>query len=273
MATTVTLKPNAIDLSGSTSGTTTLQATAVAGTTTITLPAATDTLVGKATTDTLTNKTLTTPVISTISNTGTLTLPTSTDTLVGRATTDTLTNKTLTSPTLTTPALGTPSALVLTNATGLPQAGLGTNVAGNGPAFIAYGNADQSIATATYTKVAYNVELNDTNSNYDTTNYRFLPTVAGYYLINAYTEWQNTASTALRSLNVYKNGSLFRRSQQQSFATSGNTGASYIGIIYFNGTTDYVEMYVIQATGSNLSIFNGNGSTFNWFEGYLARSA
>ena len=46
---------------------------------------------------TLTNKTLTTPVISSISNTGTLTLPTSTDTLVGRATTDTLTNKTINS--------------------------------------------------------------------------------------------------------------------------------------------------------------------------------
>ena len=47
---------------------------------------------------TLTNKTLTTPVIASITNTGTITLPTSTDTLVGRATTDTLTNKTLTSP-------------------------------------------------------------------------------------------------------------------------------------------------------------------------------
>ena len=56
-------------------------------------------------TQTLENKTLTTPVISTISNTGTITLPTSTDTLVARDTTDTLTNKTLTSPTLTSPVL------------------------------------------------------------------------------------------------------------------------------------------------------------------------
>ena len=56
---------------------------------------------------TLTNKTLTAPVIATISNSGTVTLPTSTDTLVGRATTDTLTNKTLTSAVLNGSISGT----------------------------------------------------------------------------------------------------------------------------------------------------------------------
>lgn len=65
----------------------------ISNTGTITLPSSTDTLVGRATTDTLTNKTLTTPIIATISNTGTITLPTATCTLVGKDTTDTLTNK------------------------------------------------------------------------------------------------------------------------------------------------------------------------------------
>ena len=75
--------------SGSTSGTTTLQATAVAGTNTLTLPAVSnDTLVGRATTDTLTNKTI----------------DTATNTITGAVTltgTQTLTNKTLTTPKIT----------------------------------------------------------------------------------------------------------------------------------------------------------------------------
>ena len=65
-------------------------------------------------TQTLTNKTLTTPVISSISNSGTITLPTGTDTLVGRATTDTLTNKTLTSPTISGGAITSPTITTAT---------------------------------------------------------------------------------------------------------------------------------------------------------------
>lgn len=96
----------------------------ISNTGTLTLPTSTDTLVGRATTDTLTNKTLTAPVISTIVNTGTLTLPTSTDTLVGRATTDTLTNKTLTAPTINNPTLNTNTISEFTAANGVTVDGV-----------------------------------------------------------------------------------------------------------------------------------------------------
>ena len=74
-ATLPTFGGTGVKFSGSTSGTTTVLATATAGTTTLTLPAATDTLVGKATTDTFTNKRVT-PRVSTTTSSATPTINT-----------------------------------------------------------------------------------------------------------------------------------------------------------------------------------------------------
>lgn len=98
-----------------------------ATTRTLTAPDADTTIVGTDATQTLTNKTLTAPIISTISNTGTITLPTSTDTLVGRNTTDTLTNKTLTSPTINTPSISTPTITGTIEADNITSADIGTS--------------------------------------------------------------------------------------------------------------------------------------------------
>ncbi len=84
---------------------------------------------------TLTNKTLTTPVISSISNTGTLTLPTSTDTVVGRDTTDTLTNKTLTSPKVNEidDSNGNEEIIFTTTASAVNELTIANAATGNGP--------------------------------------------------------------------------------------------------------------------------------------------
>jgi hypothetical protein len=65
------------------------------------------------------------------------------------------------------------------------QTALANGVAGTGPAFRAYNNANQNITASTFTKVLLQVEDFDTASCFDnTTNYRFTPTVAGYYQVS-----------------------------------------------------------------------------------------
>jgi hypothetical protein len=165
---------------------------------------------------------------------------------------------------LTTPALGTPSALVLTNATGLPQAGLGTNVAGNGPAFWARKSDSQNISSDTVTKILFDTEVFDTNSNFASS--RFTPTVAGYYLICCAIYWVNGLGSFV-NLNIFKNGSVIVEVGRNTQA-SGVIGGS--SVVYFNGSTDYVELYFYSASGTCL--LGSNVAVVN-FSGAMIRSA
>jgi len=119
--------------SGSTSGTTTVQATAVAGTNTLTLPATSnDTLVGKATTDTLTNKTLTSPTITTPTQRLTLNAQTGTgySLVIGDATYKLVTCSNAAAITVTVP----PSLFAIGDTINIQQTGAGqvTFAAGSG---------------------------------------------------------------------------------------------------------------------------------------------
>ena len=69
-------------------------------------------------------------------------------------------------------------------AASIPQAALAAGVAGNGPAFSAYQSTQQTgISSATFTKVNFQTEEFDTNSNFASST--FTPTIAGYYQINS----------------------------------------------------------------------------------------
>jgi hypothetical protein len=210
--------------------------------------------------DTSGSVTITAPAVA---GTPTLTLPTTTDTLVGKATTDTLTNKTLVAP-----ALGTPSSLVLTNATGLPQAGLGTNVVGNGPVFWACASGSQALTQNTWNKILFGTEIFDTNNNFASS--RFTPTVAGYYQFSANINFGAGANVTDSRVSLYKNGSLYVSGTAIS-ATNSN-GTPFTGLGYANGSTDYFEIYAYTGTASTTTYGDGGGP-YTTFQGVLVRSA
>ena len=84
---------------------------------------------------------------------------------------------------------------------------LKTYITDNTPAFAAKIGGDQTISHNTSTKLALNSEIFDTDSKYDTSNYRFTPTVAGKYIFGAdvYIDGNDTRDSV--GLAFYKNGS------------------------------------------------------------------
>ena len=143
---------------------------------------------------------------------------------------------------------------------------------GNGPAFSAYLPANQVIANNTITKVPMSLEEFDTNSCFDTTNYRFLPTVAGYYQINVAAYISGTAVAGYIIAYIYKNGSSYKFVIAPYVASNGIGGTSLSSVIYCNGTTDYIEFYVYQNTGASQGLI-GTNSTQIVFNGALVRGA
>ena len=158
----------------------------------------------------------------------------------------------------------------------ITQPELATGVAGTGPAFSAYqtnGSVNQSIASDVFTKAKIDTEEFDTNSNYDTSLYRFSPTVAGYYQVNGNLYLVNAASSALKLVALYKNGSIYKSGTSLYFTGNYYAAADNFtvsSLIYLNGSTDYVELYA-YISSTNASI--GFGSVNTWFNAAMIRSA
>jgi hypothetical protein len=152
-----------------------------------------------------------------------------------------------------------------TNTATLPAATGTVMVSGNMPAFYAYQSSTQTPSSGTWTKIQYQTEVFDTNNCFDsTTNYRFTPTVAGYYQLSGGVLY--TTATILY-LQLYKNGSGWAWWNMSETSTiRGGYGSS---LVYFNGTTDYVELYAYLTVGSATSA----NQTQTWFTGAMVRAA
>jgi len=166
--------------------------------------------------------------------------------------------------TLSAPAVAGTVTVTLPAASGTMLTTAST-FAGTGPAFSAYSNATQTTTSNVWTKITFQVEEYDTNSNFDsTTNSRFTPTVAGYYQING--SYYSNGGPSRCAVAVYKNGSSYKL--VDTVATT--YGILISSLVYLNGSSDYVEIYMNNVTGGIGVLAD---STRTYFSGSMVRGA
>ena len=134
------------------------------------------------------------------------------------------------------------------------------------PSFRANLGASQTgVSDATLTKIQFNVEDWDTHGYYDnTTNYRFTPLIAGYYLIVASVAYNGTGISQT-AIQIYKNGDLDGGQEGTSDYYSYSQNA--VGVLEMNGSSDYLEIFAYANVSSGTVTFlggsYGSSSTFS----------
>jgi hypothetical protein len=169
---------------------------------------------------------------------------------------------------------GTSTLSGLTASTGLALNASKNIVSVVNPTFSAYGNAAQTLATDVFTKVVLNAEDYDTNNNFDsTTNYRFTPTVAGYYQLNLKLTVATTSTLTLLIAEFRKNGSGATNGRGLQFGFSVGTFGIFnaTNIMYFNGVSDYCEIWLYMSGAGTLTTSSADKNT-TFFQGSMIRS-
>jgi len=161
------------------------------------------------------------------------------------------------------------TTIATVSSTGIAMAS-GKLLASTGPSFKAVMSAVTAISNVGATKLVLNTEEWDTNSNYDTANYRFTPTVAGYYSLTG-SMFVSAATTSRVGVAIYKNGSEYAWQFMSGVTSAGGANPQVSTIAYANGSTDYFELYAAQNSSSSINA--ASNSVITWFSGALVRSA
>ena len=164
------------------------------------------------------------------------------------------------------------------------QSYLAPGVAGNGPAFSAYLNAIQNLSNGVTTLIQINTKTFDTNTCFNNTGstvtlngisvpaYAFAPNIAGYYSVNMAISGPGS-TTGQISCSLYKNGSGYQAGSAIQNATFG-AAPSATFLVYLNGSSDYIQFYGQQSTGSTNGIYgSATGLQYTYFSASMVRSA
>jgi len=133
-------------------------------------------------------------------------------------------------------------------------------VSGGMPAFSYQQASGQSITGGTTTKITFDTKVFDTNNLVSSS--RFTPNIAGYYQIS----WAVASNLVQNRIfaSLWKNGSEYARGQDTTAAATVVYSSGGSSVVYCNGSTDYLEIYVYFQSTSNTqgsvvsTFFNGS---------------
>ena len=141
--------------------------------------------------------------------------------------------------------------------------GFGTAVVAGTQVAVAGRSGNQtSIGDNTWTKVEYNQDRDDPNSNFDTTNDRYIAPADGRYYFNAQAYcWGSIEAISSR---FYKNGSA---QNDTYFIDNGNySGTRELTVrsmgIFDLSASDYIELWVRSNVSSGTTVIDEVGTQF-----------
>jgi len=126
------------------------------------------------------------------------------------------------------------------------------------PSFSVHKNGTSQPNVTGIEKVTWSTESFDTNNNFASN--AFTPTVAGKYMLHAHLHW--TAVQALDSLSI-----IIRKNDVQVNIDTGDADDIFhnhdiTAIVDANGSTDYFEIFTVNATRNTSSVVGAIDETY-----------
>lgn len=111
----------------------------------------------------------------------------------------------------------------------------------------------QALTAATPAKVQFNSTRYDTHGWWDATNYRYLPRRSGYYLLSWSLAFEAGASADANCVAaLYTDGGADRAANVINPTTTTQITASNSAIIYFDGSSRYIEVFGLCSQNTNM---------------------
>lgn len=121
-------------------------------------------------------------------------------------------------------------------------------------------SSDQAVSSSVFTKLAFDTSVVDTHNEYDSGLYRWNPKRAGFYMVHYSVRLGSMSDTDLLSGYIAKNGSTVALLHNYNAAIATPVITNW-GLIDMNGTTDYVEIFVLHNYGSSRDVDSGDSYT------------